>query len=66
MPINYSLLKFPPAPVLSIQLSSPGESAQTKIYQALIDTGGDFTTVPQDWLFVIDAPEVRMAYLRGL
>jgi hypothetical protein len=33
---------------------------------ALIDTGGDFTTVPLNWLLGIDAPEVRWAYLRGL
>ena len=33
---------------------------------ALIDTGGDFTTVPLNWLLQIDAPEVRLAYLRGL
>jgi hypothetical protein len=33
---------------------------------ALVNTGGDFTTIPLNWLLEIDAPEVRMAYLRGL
>jgi hypothetical protein len=66
MPIEYSREKFPSAPVLSVRLSQPGEPSQTETMLALIDTGGDFTTVPLNWLLQIDAPEVRWAYLRGL
>ncbi len=58
--------KFPPAPVLSVTLSQPGEASPGQIRLALVDTGGDYTTVPLSWLLEIDAPEMRMAYLRGL
>ena len=63
---EYSHDKFPPAPVLSVSLSQPGEASPGQTRPALVDTGGDFTTVPLSWLLEIDAPEVRMAYLRGL
>ncbi len=63
---QYSRDKFPPAPVLSVTLSQPGEPSAGQPRLALIDTGGDFTTVPLTWLLQIDAPEVRLAYLRGL
>lgn len=66
MPIEYSPEKIPPAPVLSVRLSQPAESPQIEGVLGLIDTGGDFTTVPLNWLLQIDAPEVRWAYLRGL
>lgn len=66
MPIEYSREKFPAAPILPVRLSQPGEPSQTETIPALIDTGGDFTTVPLNWLLQIDAPEVRWAYLRGL
>jgi hypothetical protein len=66
MPIEYSREKFPPAPVLPVRLSQPGGPSQTETKLALIDTGGDFTTIPLNWLLQIDAPEVRWAYLRGL
>lgn len=63
---KYSHHKFPPAPVLSVRLSQPTQPPQAQLKLALIDTGGDFTTVPLNWLLEIDASEVRMAYLRGL
>ena len=66
MSTRYSRQNFPPAPILEIKLSQPGESAQLEAKPALIDTGGDFTTVPLTWLLQIDAPEARWAYLRGL
>jgi hypothetical protein len=66
MPTDYSHQKFPPAPILKVKLSRPGEATQIEAGPALIDTGGDFTTVPLNWLLQIDAPEVRWAYLRGL
>ena len=66
MSTKYSPAKTPPAPILSVSLSRPGESPPTQTRPALIDTGGDFTTVPANWLLHIDAPEVRWAYLRGL
>ena len=63
---EYSRNKFPPAPILAIDLSRPSEAPSGQTRTALIDTGGDFTTVPLNWLLQIDAPEIRMAYLRGL
>ena len=66
MSTPYSHEKFPPAPVLDIQLSAPGESPQTATLTALIDTGGDFTIVPLQWLLDINAPESRSAHVRGL
>jgi len=66
MQYNYSNQKIPPAPTLPVSFSRPGESEQTEQKIALIDTGGDFTTVPLSWLLEIDAPEFRWAYLRGL
>ena len=66
MPLEYNRQKYPPAPVLEVKLSQPGEPASAETRSALIDTGGDFTTVPLTWLLQIDAPEVRWAYLRGL
>ncbi len=66
MPAEYSHQKFPPAPILEVKLSQPGETAEMEAKPALIDTGGDFTTVPLNWLLQIDAAEVRWAYLRGL
>lgn len=66
MPIEYDHQKFPPAPILEVRLSQPGKMVRTETMPALVDTGGDFTTVPLDWLLQIDAPEVRWAYLRGL
>lgn len=66
MSIEYNREKFPSAPVLPVRLSQPGGSSQTNTMPTLIDTGGDFTTIPLNWLLQIDAPEVRWAYLRGL
>ena len=66
MPTEYSREKSPPAPTLLVRLSQPGEAPHLETMLALIDTGGDFTTVPLNWLLGIDAPEVRWAYLRGL
>ena len=63
---QYSQDKFPPAPILSIQLSAPEESPQTEFLPALVDTGSDFTLVPQHWLLQIDAPYSRPALVRGL
>jgi predicted aspartyl protease len=64
--ISYAKSKFPPVPVLNIALSVPGEGAQTELTPALIDTGSDFTLVPEKWLQAIDAPRSRLARVRGL
>lgn len=66
MATTYSPAKTPPVPVLPVSLSRPGEPPPPQSRPALIDTGGDFTTAPLNWLLQIDAPEVRWAYLRGL
>ncbi|MEZ4866271.1 MAG: hypothetical protein R3C14_33445 [Caldilineaceae bacterium] len=64
--IPYATSKFPPTPILNIALSAPGEGAQTALIPALIDTGSDFTLVPEKWLRDIDAPRSRPARVRGL
>ena len=64
--IAYANSKFPPAPILNIALSAPGEGAQTELAPALIDTGSDFTLVPEKWLRGLDAPRSRPARVRGL
>lgn len=64
--IAYATSKFPPAPILNIALSAPGEGAQTELAPALIDTGSDFTLVPEKWLRGLDAPRSRPARVRGL
>jgi hypothetical protein len=64
--IAYAKSKFPPIPILKISLSVPGEGAQTDLSPALIDTGSDFTLVPEKWLQDIDAPRSRPARVRGL
>jgi hypothetical protein len=64
--IPYAKNKFPPVPILNISFSAPGETAQTELAPALIDTGSDFTLVPEKWLRGIDAPRSRPAQVRGL
>ncbi len=63
---KYTRQKFPAAPILNVKLSRPGESPSPETRPALVDTGGDFTTVPLDWLLEIQSPETRWAYLRGI
>ena len=46
MSTPHSQTKFPPAAVLEMQLSAPGEPPSTTMLTALIDTGADFTIVP--------------------
>ena len=64
--IPYSKGKFPPIPILNISLSAPGEPAPIELAPALIDTGSDFTLVPEKWLHGLDAPRSRPARVRGL
>lgn len=59
--IPYAQNKFPPIPILHIALSAPGESDQSPLAPALIDTGSDFTLVPEKWLRDLDAPRSRPA-----
>jgi hypothetical protein len=64
--IPYAKTKFPPFPILNIAFSVPGEGPQTELTPALIDTGSDFTLIPEKWLQEIDAPRSRPARVRGL
>jgi predicted aspartyl protease len=66
MATPFTTHKFPPAPILPLRLSSPGEPASSSEYQDLIDTGSDFTLVPLRYLLAINAPETRSAFVRGL
>jgi predicted aspartyl protease len=66
MSTPHSQTKFPPAAVLALQLSAPGEPPSDTTLTALIDTGADFTIVPLQWLLDIQAPEARAAYVRGM
>lgn len=66
MAVPFTHRKFPPAPVIPIRLSSPGEPASASEYHALLDTGSDFTLAPLRYLLAIHAPETRSAFIRGL
>jgi hypothetical protein len=66
MSTPYDSTQVPVAPILSVRLSAPRETAHHQAVAALIDTGADFTLVPLRWLLAIDAPESRYAYIRGL
>ena len=66
MSTPHSQTKFPPAAVLELQLSAPGDPPSSTTLTALIDTGADFTIVPIQWLLDIQAPEARAAYVRGM
>ena len=66
MPTAYSQDSYPPAPVLDIRLSVPGEAPTTDMHSALIDTGADFSISPLPWLLEIDAPGRVPPYVRGL
>lgn len=66
MSVPFTPEKLPPAPVMPIRLSSPGEPAAANEYAALLDTGSDFTLVPLRYLLGINAPETRSAFVRGL
>jgi len=66
VPTSYDDSQFPPAPILYVRLSAPGEPANSESLPALVDTGADFTLVPLRWLLRVDAPESRWAFLRGL
>lgn len=63
---SYNQQKWPSAPVLQFRLTPPQERDFTETIVALVDTGADFTLIPQDILIKIDVPEMRWAYVRGL
>jgi len=66
MPTQFDFDKFPPAPVLNVRLSFPGDPAPAINYPALVDTGSDFTIVPLPYLLSVNALEMRSAMVRGL
>lgn len=64
MKTPYSRSYFPPAPILTVRLAVPEESAQLGPYQALVDTGADGTFVPTAFLEELDAPIVYSTNVR--
>lgn len=61
----YSSQYSPGAPVLEIWLGAPGEKAEVGPFEALVDTGADWTVVPLDYLKRADAERASRALLRS-
>lgn len=55
----------PPVPRLSIEISGPNENNWLPVANAIIDTGADWTIVPEKILHNIDAYEWDLAGLRS-
>ena len=66
MSIPYDTRFAPPAPVLRVRLSSPGESPQDEFQAGIADTGSDGTLVPLRILETIEAIGVGEAVLYGV
>lgn len=66
MSIPYSSRKYPPAPILNIRLSQIEESPLERVFQALVDTGSDFSLAPRRILIELDALEYEVTSVRGL
>ncbi len=56
---------FPPAPVISVEITAPGESPSKVQYTALIDTGADGTFVPTRLLEELGVPIIHMTNVRA-
>jgi predicted aspartyl protease len=61
----YLTTYYPPMPALQITLGYPSESLKLGPFEAIIDTGGDGTIVPQALLDEIGAPFVDDGRIRS-
>ncbi len=66
MSTPYDASYSPPAPILHVRLSAPGESLRTDTLTAIVDTGSDATLVPSMYLETIEAIDSGDAILRGI
>jgi hypothetical protein len=62
----FDTARFPPAPIISLQISAPQQPPQMPPLSALIDTRSDFSLCPLQILIDIDVPESRSATMRGM
>jgi hypothetical protein len=62
---SYSEEYIPPAPVLPVSLSAPGEASRLGPFLALIDTGADGTFVPTSLLEELATPITYMTNVRS-
>lgn len=62
----FSNRKFPPAPILNIRLGQIEEPPSERVFQALVDTGSDFSLAPRRFLVDLEIPEYEVATVRGL
>ncbi len=59
----YLLSYFPPIPVIDISISAPNSNSWQGPYTAIVDSGADFSIVPQTELESLGLPVYRTATL---
>ena len=62
---TYSKAYFPPAPILPVKITPPGEAQEEVTHIALVDTGADGTFVPTELLEALHLPIVYMTNVRS-
>jgi len=55
---DYSNAYLPPAPVVPVKITAPGESPEEISHTALVDTGADGTFIPTTLLEELELPLV--------
>ncbi len=66
MSIPYDATYTPPAPILHIRLTAPGEQPQAGPLVAIVDTGSDGTLIPTEYLEQVEAIGMGDAVLYGV
>jgi predicted aspartyl protease len=61
----YATEYFPPIPVLEVSLAVPLTSDWHGPISAIVDTGADFTIIPESLLEPLQLPPVRQAVIRS-
>lgn len=60
---KYSSSVYPPVPVLDVSLSAPMKDDWSGPYEAIVDSGADFTICPLDLFELIQPPVVKPVIL---
>jgi len=63
MSFRYSLRYHPPMPAAEIALGAPETDFTLGPLPAILDTGGDITLIPREYLIQLDAPVVAGGFL---